>query len=182
MPVVSPSPGSSLANAGQSLRLTAKDRFSTFRRLWLATQARCRVARGGVVAERDAPRVGVGCALGRERAWAIEECRQVSGRVERFLVARWEMVSRVAPKLMAGARRSALERGRSDVMDATAVARAAIRKGVERLPAYTEPRRPPLAIACPLNTAPPRSAPPSGILTAGVRMRALCSHGLAQPP
>jgi transposase len=54
--------------------------------------------------------------------------------MERFLVARGEMVVRVAPKLMAGARRSARERGKSDVIDATAVARAAIREGVERLP------------------------------------------------
>src|SRR5215212_2870979 len=74
------------------------------------------------------------------------------------------------------------ERGKSDVIDATAVARAAIREGVERLPAYTGTRGLPLARACPLNTAPPRSAPPSGILTAGVRMRALCSHAFARPP
>jgi transposase len=76
-----------------------------------------------------------GRALGGERVWAIEDCRHVSGRMERFLVARGETVVRVAPKLMAGARRSARERGKSDVIDATAVARAAIREGVERLPA-----------------------------------------------
>jgi hypothetical protein len=68
--------------------------------------------------------------------------------MERFLVARGEIVVRVAPKLMAGARRSALERGISDVIDATAVARAAIREGVERLPAYTGTRGLPLARAC----------------------------------
>jgi transposase len=76
-----------------------------------------------------------GRALASERVWAIEDCRHVSGRMERFLVARGETVVRVAPKLMAGARRSARERGKSDVIDATAVARAAIREGVERLPA-----------------------------------------------
>ena len=37
-----------------------------------------------------------------ERVWAIEDCRHVSGRLERFLVARGERVVRVAPKLMAG--------------------------------------------------------------------------------
>jgi transposase len=70
-----------------------------------------------------------------ERVWAIEDCRHVSGRFERFLVARGETVVRVAPKLMAGARRSARERGKSDVIDAVAVARAALREGIDRLPA-----------------------------------------------
>ncbi len=69
-----------------------------------------------------------------ERVWAIEDCRHVSGSWERFLVARGERVVRVAPKLMAGARRGTRERGKSDPIDATAVARGAIREGIERLP------------------------------------------------
>ena len=69
-----------------------------------------------------------------ERVWAIEDCRHVSGRLERLLVSAGESVVRVPPKLMAGQRRSARERGKSDPIDATAVARAAIREGVERLP------------------------------------------------
>ena len=69
-----------------------------------------------------------------ERVWAIEDCRHVSGALERFLVARGERVVRVAPKLMAGARRGGRERGKSDPIDATAVARAALREGVETLP------------------------------------------------
>jgi transposase len=74
-------------------------------------------------------------ALGdAERVWAIEDCRHVSGGVERFLVARGERVVRVPPKLMAGARQGARERGKSDPIDATAVARAAIREGVATLP------------------------------------------------
>ena len=73
-------------------------------------------------------------ALDPERIWAIEDCRHVSGRLERFLVARGERVVRVAPKLMAGARRSARERGKSDPIDALAVARAALREGAESLP------------------------------------------------
>lgn len=72
--------------------------------------------------------------LGGERVWAVEDCRHVSGRLERFLIARGERVVRVPPKLMAGARRSGRERGKSDPIDALAVARAALREGVESLP------------------------------------------------
>ena len=75
-----------------------------------------------------------GRALDRERVWAIEDCRHVSGRLERFLLARGERVVRVPPKLMAGRRRSARERGKSDPIDALAVARAALGEGVETLP------------------------------------------------
>ena len=73
-------------------------------------------------------------ALGGERGWAIEDCRHVSGRLERELVARGERTVRVAPRLMAGARGCARERGKSDRIDAAAVARAALREGIERLP------------------------------------------------
>jgi hypothetical protein len=64
--------------------------------------------------------------LDPERVWALEDCRHVSGAFERFLIARGERV-RVAPKHMAGARRSARERGKSDSIDALSVARAALR-------------------------------------------------------
>jgi transposase len=70
----------------------------------------------------------------RERVWAIEDCRHVSGALERFLLARGERVVRVPPKLMAGARSSSRERGKSDVIDAVAIARAAIREGIDTLP------------------------------------------------
>lgn len=69
-----------------------------------------------------------------EPVWAIEDCRHVSGALERFLLARGERVVRVPPKLMAGARRSAREPGKSDVIDAVAIARAAIREGLDTLP------------------------------------------------
>jgi transposase len=72
--------------------------------------------------------------LGAERVWAVEDCRHVSGSLERFLVERGERVVRVAPKHMAGARRSVRERGKSDAIDARAVARAALSEGIERLP------------------------------------------------
>jgi transposase len=72
--------------------------------------------------------------LDGERVWAIEDCRHVSGALERFLLKRGEQVVRVAPKLVAGARRSARERGKSDVIDAVAIARAALREGLDTLP------------------------------------------------
>jgi transposase len=72
--------------------------------------------------------------LGAERVWALEDCRHVSGALERFLLRCSERVVRVAPKLMAGARRSAREPGKSDAIDAVAIARAALREGLETLP------------------------------------------------
>jgi transposase len=66
--------------------------------------------------------------LGEERLWALEDCRHVSVSLERFLLASGERVVRVPPKLMAGARRSARRRGKSDAIDALAVARAALRE------------------------------------------------------
>src|SRR6185295_10603413 len=64
--------------------------------------------------------------LGSERLWAVEDCRHVSGRLERDLIAAGEAVVRVPPKLMAGRRRSARRYGKSDPIDAEAVARAAL--------------------------------------------------------
>ena len=62
-----------------------------------------------------------------ERVFAIEDCRHVSGSLERFLVERGEKVVRVPPKMMAGVRRSARTPGKSDPIDALAVAQAALR-------------------------------------------------------
>ncbi len=63
-----------------------------------------------------------------ERRWAIEDCRALSRRLEADLLATGESVVRVPPKLMAGVRRSARTRGKSDPIDALAVARAALRE------------------------------------------------------
>lgn len=63
-----------------------------------------------------------------DRRWAIEDCRHVSRRLEADLLAAGEMVVRVPTKLMAGARKSARTRGKSDPIDALAVARAALRE------------------------------------------------------
>jgi transposase len=76
-----------------------------------------------------------GRALGPERVWAIEDCRHVSGSFERFLVAGGERVVRVAPRLMGEARKGTRARGKSDSIDALAVARAALKEGPETLPA-----------------------------------------------
>ena len=73
--------------------------------------------------------------LGEQRVWALEDCRHVSGAVERFLIAGGERVLRVPTRLMADVRRGARERGKSDSIDALAVARAALREGLEDLPA-----------------------------------------------
>jgi transposase len=72
--------------------------------------------------------------MSRERVWALEDCRHVSGAFERFLLVRGERVVRVATRLMADERRSGRDRGKSDRIDAIAVARAALREGVDRLP------------------------------------------------
>ena len=64
----------------------------------------------------------------QDRMWAVEDCRHVSTRLERALLAAGETVVRVPPKLMAGARSSARTRGKSDPIDALAIARAALRE------------------------------------------------------
>ena len=61
-----------------------------------------------------------------ERQWALEDCRHLSRRLEADLVRSGEAVVRVPPKLMAGVRRSVREPGKSDPIDALAVARAAL--------------------------------------------------------
>ena len=69
----------------------------------------------------------------------VEDCRHVSTRLERALLAAGQPVVRVPPKLMAGARDvSARTRGKSDPIDALAIARAALRE--PDLP-VAEPRR-----------------------------------------
>ena len=63
-----------------------------------------------------------------ERRFALEDCRHLSRRLSADLLRAGEAVVRVPPKLMAGARRSAREPGKSDPIDALAVARAALRE------------------------------------------------------
>jgi transposase len=51
--------------------------------------------------------------LGGLRQWAIEDCRHLSQRLERDLLAAGEQIVRVPPKLMAGARTAARTVGKS---------------------------------------------------------------------
>jgi len=74
-------------------------------------------------------------SVDHERVWALEDCRHVSGSLERFLIERGERVLRIATQLTAKARRSARQRGKSDPIDALGVARAALREGLECFPA-----------------------------------------------
>jgi transposase len=67
-----------------------------------------------------------------ERRWAIEDCRHVSRRLERDLLSAGEIVLRVPPRLMLESRQAARTRGKSDPIDALAVARASLRE--PRLP------------------------------------------------
>jgi transposase len=62
------------------------------------------------------------------RQWAVEDCRHLSRRLERDLLAAGEQIVRVPPKLMASSRNSARTYGKSDPIDALAVARAALRE------------------------------------------------------
>ncbi len=73
--------------------------------------------------------------LDGQRVWAIEDCRHVSGRLERSLIAFGERVIRIPPAMTAASRRVQRRPGKSDPIDATAVAVAALREGVERFPA-----------------------------------------------
>jgi transposase len=72
--------------------------------------------------------------LDGERVWALEDCRHVSGGLERFLIARGERVLRIPTHLSATARRSSRQRGKSDPIDAIAVARVALQEGLESFP------------------------------------------------
>jgi transposase len=66
--------------------------------------------------------------FGVEVVWAIEDCRHLSARLERDLLTAGQQVVRVPPKLMAQTRASARTRGKSDPIDALAVARAFLRE------------------------------------------------------
>jgi transposase len=63
-----------------------------------------------------------------EVLWAVEDGRGLAGGLIRYLLATGERVVLVPPKLMARARATARTRGKSDPIDALAVARAALRE------------------------------------------------------
>ena len=63
-----------------------------------------------------------------ERLWALEDCRHVTRGLEQALVAGGERLVRVPPRLTAPQRRRNRTRGKSDGIDALAVARAALQE------------------------------------------------------
>src|SRR5919199_1364047 len=73
--------------------------------------------------------------LAGERVWAIEDCRGLTGRLEQALLGAGERVVRVPPKLMGASRRGERQPGKSDEIDARAIARAVLREGIDRFPA-----------------------------------------------
>ncbi len=66
---------------------------------------------------------------------AVEDCRQLTRWLERQLLAAGEELVRVPPKLTVPERRAGRARGKSDPIDALAIARAALRE-----PDLTRPR------------------------------------------
>ena len=73
-------------------------------------------------------------SLDEERVWAIKDCRHVSRRLEQALLAAGERVIRVPPHRMGTSRKGEREPGKSDEIDALAVARAVVKDGVEQFP------------------------------------------------
>ena len=67
-------------------------------------------------------------SLGEERLWAVEDCRHVTRGLEQALLAAGERLVRVPPRLTAPQRRRSRTRGKSDGIDALAVARAALQE------------------------------------------------------
>lgn len=63
-----------------------------------------------------------------EHRFAVEDCRHLTRGLERDLLGAGQSLTRVPVKLMARARASARERGKSDPIDACSVARAALRE------------------------------------------------------
>jgi threonine dehydrogenase-like Zn-dependent dehydrogenase len=67
-------------------------------------------------------------SLEAERLWAVEDCRHVTRALEQTLLAAGERLVRVPPRLTAPQRRRGRARGKSDRIDALAVARAALQE------------------------------------------------------
>jgi transposase len=87
---------------------------------------------GRALAEWDGPVGGEvvswAGALGGERLWALEDCRHVTRGLEQTLLGEGERLVRVPPRLTAPQRRRGRVRGKSDSIDALAVARAALQE------------------------------------------------------
>jgi len=78
--------------------------------------------------------------VARRRLWALEDCRHVTRGLERTLQRQRQRLVRVPPKLTAPERRRGRVRGKSDLIDALAIARAALREPVLDSPRPEEAR------------------------------------------
>ena len=100
--------------------------------------------------------------LDDDRVWAIEDCRHVSQRFEQALIAAGERVVRVPPQRMGASRKGERERGKSDAIDALAVARAVVKDGVEAFPAaYLDRQAMGIRLISDIATTSSRTAPGS---------------------
>jgi transposase len=102
---------------------------------------------GAVAGQREIPASDAGsiealrfaAGLDGERVWAIEDCRHVSARLEAALIAAGERVIRVPAAMTGQTRKLARQAGKSDPIDARAVALAVVRDGIESFPvAFTD--------------------------------------------
>jgi transposase len=66
--------------------------------------------------------------FGNDLVWGVEDCRQVSARLQADLRGAGQRVVRVPPRLTARVRASARTRGKSDPIDALAAARVVLRE------------------------------------------------------
>ncbi len=78
--------------------------------------------------------------VARRRLWALEDCRHVTRGLERRLQQQRQPLVRVPPRLTAPERRRGRVRGKSDLIDALAIARAALREPVLDSPRPGEAR------------------------------------------
>ena len=79
--------------------------------------------------------------FGTDLKWGIEDCRHLSARLEIDLLDADQAVVRVPAKLMAQQRRTARTRGKSDPIDALAVARVVLREPDLPVAAHDEASR-----------------------------------------
>jgi transposase len=87
--------------------------------------------------------------LDERRVWAIEDCRHVSARLERALLAAGERVVRVPAGMTGQTRKISREAGKSDPIDARAVALVVVRDGVESFPvAFTDEHAMEIRVLC----------------------------------